>query len=210
MSKSDLLRFHDVRDAFRLIGDCRDLGNDPDMWSRLAFQGLNGIIGGCAATGGEGVWIRPNEAARPMTSCDVGFDATSRRYFLAFMRDGCLHGDPIFQRLQHLTGRLETYDRREHVSDRDWYRSVAFNEYRKAGGIDHQLTSIYQVNEQGAISSICLHRSVGDRPFSPREQALMNCFHRELGRLIGGPLVSGIEPGPEQLSPRLRQTLLLL
>lgn len=29
MRKSDLLRVQDVRDAYRLIGDCRDLGSEP-------------------------------------------------------------------------------------------------------------------------------------------------------------------------------------
>ena len=30
MAKSDLLRFQDVRDAYRLIGECRDLGSDSE------------------------------------------------------------------------------------------------------------------------------------------------------------------------------------
>jgi hypothetical protein len=107
-------------------------------------------------------------------------------------------------RLQHVSGRLVTYARSELVADRDWYRSVSFNEYRKLGGCDHQLTSIYQVSEQGAISTMCVHRAVGDRDFSAREVRLMRFFHDELGRLMRGPLVSGLEPGPDILSPRLR------
>ncbi|MGH9629973.1 MAG: hypothetical protein ACRD7E_16770 [Bryobacteraceae bacterium] len=58
-----------------------------------------------------------------------------------------------------------------------------------------------------AVAPIFLHRALTDRDFSLREQALFSFFHGELGRLISGPLVSGIEPGPGQLSPPLRQTL---
>jgi hypothetical protein len=40
---------------------------------------------------------------------------------------------------------------------------------------------------------MCLHRAVGDRDFSAREVRLMRFFHNEVGRLIRGPLVSGLE-----------------
>ena len=38
----------------------------------------------------------------------------------------------------------------------------------------------------------------------------MRFFHGELGRLIGRSLVSGTEPSPDRLPPRLRQTLACL
>jgi DNA-binding NarL/FixJ family response regulator len=87
---------------------------------------------------------------------------------------------------------------------------VAFNQYRRPGGVDHQLTSIYQVSDDGAISGIGVNRAIGERDFSPREQQLLNFFHQEIGGLIRRSLVSGMEPGPEKLSPRLRQTLACL
>jgi hypothetical protein len=33
MPKAELLRVQDVRDAYRLIGECRDLGSDPALRS---------------------------------------------------------------------------------------------------------------------------------------------------------------------------------
>ena len=36
---------------------------------------------------------------------------------------------------------------------------------------------------------------------------MLDFFHEELGPLIGRSLVSVLEPSPEKLSPRLRQTL---
>ena len=50
----------------------------------------------------------------------------------------------------------------------------------------------------------------GERGFSPRERRLLNFFHAELGRLIGGPLVGATKPTIARLSPRLRQTLACL
>jgi DNA-binding CsgD family transcriptional regulator len=101
---------------------------------------------------------------------------------------------------------LATRTRRQLVSNAEWYRSVGY-EYRRLMGTDHQLTSVYQVSDTGSVSVIALHRAVGERDFTPREQRLLNFFHGELGRLIGRSLVSATEPNPGPLSPRLRQTL---
>jgi DNA-binding CsgD family transcriptional regulator len=210
MSKSGSLRVVDVRNAFRLIGDCRDLGHDPDRWHQRLFDGLNQLIGCSSATGGEGIWLRPREPPKPMTSFDVGFDETARALFLAFMRDGCVNGDPILREIQPSTARLVTCTRRHVVSDREWYASIGYNEYRKPSRIDDQLTSVFRVGEQSAINAITAHRPLRDHPFSMRERNLLDFFHRELGQLIGGALVSGLEPGPEGLSRRLRQTLICL
>ncbi len=99
---------------------------------------------------------------------------------------------------------------RQLVSDTEWYRSVVFNNYRRPGDIDHQLTSFYRTSDDGAISVITVLRAVGDRDFSAREQRLLSFFHAELGPLIGRALVSANEPSPVKLSPRLRQTLACL
>jgi hypothetical protein len=42
MGTSDLLRVQDVRDAYRLIGECRDLGSDPALWHSRMLGGCTG------------------------------------------------------------------------------------------------------------------------------------------------------------------------
>ena len=68
----------------------------------------------------------------------------------------------------------------------------------------------YEIGQTGGLSCLALGRARGDRDFSSRERRLMNFFHAELGALIGRSLVSACEPGPDGLSPRLRQTLACL
>jgi DNA-binding CsgD family transcriptional regulator len=208
MGKSDLLRVQDVRDAYRLIGECRDLGGEPALWHFRMSAGLCRLIGAEAASGGEGVWIRPH-AIRPISAFD-NFDPIGRERLMAYFRENGPAADPIFGALRRVPGRLITCTRRELVPDRVWYRCASFNDYRRVAGIDHQLTSIYQVSDEGAISGISLHRAMRTRDFSPREQRLLKFFHGELGRLIGRQLVSATEPSPGTLSPRLRQTLACL
>jgi DNA-binding CsgD family transcriptional regulator len=174
------------------------------------FEGLTKLIGCIAAGGGEGIWRSPDGRPQPMTAFDVGFDATARSYFLAYMRDHRFAADPLLKTQTTAPKTVEVWTRREVMNDVQWYKSAIYNEYRKPGGIDDQLTSVCRVGDKDAISSITLHRCPKERPFSAREQSILTLFHEELGRLIGGALVSGLEPQPQGLSPRLRQTLTCL
>ncbi len=204
------LRLQDVRRAFRLIGDCRDVGDDTDQWQELAMQGLCRIVGAVAITGGEGRWQRPLRPLAPASSYAVGLDPAARTLLFAYMHHFGVNADPIFQRLQRRSDRLVTQRRAELVSNRDWYRSSAFIDYHRGSGIDHQLTSVYQPRRSDAMSCLALHRASGDRDFSDRDAALVAFFHYELGRLIGRSLVSKLDPHAESLSPRLRETLAYL
>ena len=210
MAKSDLLRLQEVRDAYRLIGECRDLGSDPALWHPRMLEGLCGLIGTPAAVGGEGRWIRPRGVVEPLSAFEAGLDSHGREVYFAYHRDIGPAGDPVYRALQRIPDRLVTRTRRQLVSDTAYYRSVAFNEYLRPGDIDHRLISVCQISDEGAISAIHVQRAPGERDFSPREERLLNFFHEELGRLIGRALVSILEPNPEKLSPRLRQTLVCL
>jgi len=117
MSKSAMLRVSDVCAAFRLIGDCRDVGDDPLKWQPLAFEGLCRLIGAHAVTGGEGIWLRPTQPVRPMTECVVGFDERAATFFSAYMRAHGVLEDPILQRFQYLAGHIVTHSRSDLVPD---------------------------------------------------------------------------------------------
>ena len=78
------------------------------------------------------------------------------------------------------------------------------------GRVEHRLVSAYKQSAERSFSALCLHRSPGERDFSAREQRLVSFFHAELGPLVGRALVSIAEASPDDLSPRLRQTLACL
>src|SRR5215203_6369908 len=131
MPRATMLRVADVCAAYRLVGECRDVGTDPEEWRRHALAGLLRLIGGFAATGGEGLWSRPTSPLRAVTGTVIGFEGSSRNLFLKYMREQGVLADPIFQRLQHVTGDIVTCTRRQLVPDREWYHSASFNEYRR-------------------------------------------------------------------------------
>jgi DNA-binding CsgD family transcriptional regulator len=209
MGTSDLLRVQDVRDAYRLIGECRDLGSDAALWHSRMLEGVCRLTG-APALGGEGRWVQPISTVEAISAFDSGLDARARELYIRYRRELKPAGNPIWRVLRNVASRLVTRSRRQLVSDTEWYRSVVFNKYRRPCNIDHQLTSVYQTSDDGAISVITVVRALGERDFSPREQRLLNFFHAELGPLIGRALVSATEPSPVKLSPRLRQTLAYL
>ena len=174
------------------------------------LEGLCRLIGAAAATGGGGRWSRPHSEIEPTLAVDVGLDSRGHELYMAYKRELGPGGDPIFQALERVSGQLVVCTRRQLVSDSDWYRSVAWNDYRRPSNIDDQLTSVYQISGGGDVSVIALLREPGEREFSPREQRLLSFFHAELGRLIGRSLGGPTEPSLDRLSPRLRQTLACL
>ena len=143
MGKSDLLRVRDVRDAYRLIGECRDLGGEPALWQMRILEGLGQLVGAAAGAGGEGIWARPVHPVQPFSAFDTGFDARGRE------RSPGLHardrpGWAI--RSSGPSATCRAWSRRgtrsQLVSNAEWYRSASFNEYRKLCGVDHCLTSV--------------------------------------------------------------------
>src|SRR5690348_17295497 len=117
MRKSDLLRVRDVRDAYRLIGECRDLGSEPALWQVRMLEGLCQLIGAAVGSGGEGFWVRPTHPIQPLSAFEVRFDAHGRDLWMAQFRDIGPQRDAIFLALGDVPGRILTRTRSAMVSD---------------------------------------------------------------------------------------------
>src|SRR5688572_9414435 len=58
MSCSATLRLADLRAIHHLVGECRDLGDDPVRWRLHLFAGLARLSGGGVVMGGEFAGVR--------------------------------------------------------------------------------------------------------------------------------------------------------
>lgn len=207
MPSSQRLRLEDVRRVFRLLGECRDLGNSATLWKRHAMEGLCGLMGAKSGVALEFPWQRPRPPRALVQVVAVGFDPTQWAFILEWFRTAWPNDPGIFLTgMQHLTGEVVTRARTQVVDDRSWYRSPEY-EARKEVQCDHNIYSLCQTTDDGMTSFIGLDRASGDRDFSPRERELLNLFLEELRTLIGPVLAPASQPDPMQLSPRLRQTL---
>jgi DNA-binding CsgD family transcriptional regulator len=208
VGNSQQLRLSDFRRAFRLIGECRDLGADAGAWRRHAFEGLARLLGVRAATGGEVQWARPDGLLVFVHPIVTGFSPEEIAVFAQFMRarnPNPAAGDPTLRHLGQSAGRLVTRTRRQLVGDRPWYASFSYNEHRRVVGVDHCIYTLCALPSDDSYSFLGLHRAVGERSFESREQRLLHICHDELGRLTGTVLARKVEW--TGLSPRLRQTL---
>jgi DNA-binding NarL/FixJ family response regulator len=206
-SRSNLLRVQDVRDAYRLIGECRDVGSDPALWLAHLSAGLLPLFGAAHVGSGEAWWQGKGLPIQPVLNFEVGpHPCTGARR----MRELANTSDPMVHALRNRPGDHVTHTRRELVSDRVWYRSQAFDQYRQLARLDHRVISVVRVAADGASTAIILLRELGASDFSAREVERLRFLHAELGRLVRESLVSALEPGPDRLSPRLRQTLACL
>lgn len=209
MSKSSQLRVYDIRQAYRLIGDCRDLAAVPEFWQQRMFDGLLALVGADRSAGGEGAWAGPRRDLQVLSTYWSGFDQRTLNHLLAYndyLREKGSISNPMLTVLRSLPGPVNTRARTQVMSDRNWYRSEFFNEFLRPADCNDQLASSFQTST-GTFSYISVNRRVHGRDFSGRDRRLIHFFHAELGRLIGRVLVSVTDPRPDDLPPRLRQTL---
>lgn len=209
MAKADQLRVDEVRGAFRLIGECRDLGADPGLWQPRMMEGLSRLFSDAPCTGGEGALTGPERTIVPLTFFDHGFEIAERRNYLGYIRAGGPACDPFVGALRQIPGGTVTRMRRQVVSDAVYFPTPVFDRYLRPGNVHHRLASISTTSDR-AITLLHVHRRRGERRFTSRERALLDLFHHEIAPLVGRALVSAAEPTPKNLPRRLRQTLACL
>ncbi|HEX4606949.1 MAG TPA: hypothetical protein VH092_01965, partial [Urbifossiella sp.] len=80
MSKSARVRVTDLRAIHRLVGECRELGDDPFLWRRHLLTGLGRMAGGEFGVSAEiGDGRRPSRA--DLGTVDLGADNGFNRDF---------------------------------------------------------------------------------------------------------------------------------
>jgi len=209
MSKSQRVRLREVRAVFRLIGECREQGWDVPAWRAHFLTGINRLVHGQVIMGGELYYDRRTRITRLVS---IGFDEgwetpDGRALYYRMMQESCVELDPIFHGVFPSRGKLATRHRSVLVGDREWYRSRIFNDYVRRAKLDLGINSYYRVGRGTLYFGFAVSRPLSSIPLGERERRLIELAHSEVGPLVGRGLASETEPGPWQLSPRLRETL---
>jgi DNA-binding CsgD family transcriptional regulator len=208
VGKSERLRLGDVRALYRLLGECRELGDDAVAWPLHMQAGLCRLTGAQLGVGGQARHVGPKRLLVPIHFVDHGWpDPRSRAQFLAWLRDPEVLNNLVVRPFHELTGPCVTRTRQQLVEDRPYYASAYHNEMHKPFGLDHAMLSRCAPPGRDWQHELALVRASGDRPFGRRECRLVHLLQLELGQLIGPALATTDEAGPSGLSPRLRQTL---
>ncbi len=208
MAQPGHVRLRDLRDIYRLVGECRDHRLDPAAWRAHMLLGLTDLTGSQVGIGGE-VFLDTETGTVIVDPppVEVGWAGPwARQRFLDYLRDSGPTGDPMLRRVMQVPRQLVTRSRDQLFDDRDWYRSAHFNDYHRVSEVDQIIQSLYRLPD-GRVNVICLMRALGDPPFSARDRRMLHLFHHELGPMIGPTLARAPAAPIPDLSPRLRQTL---
>lgn len=214
MSHSQRLRLKDLRNAYRLIGECREIAaaSAPgQVWWRHMLTELCPLVG--AQVGIAGVFRNFGNLGQQIVAVeDRGWAGRAERaHFLRYQAQGGEKRDPVFRRFAELRGPLVTRSREELLDDTEWYQSPIYQEYLKLAAIDGKIMSLCALPGNGELSHLLtLKRPPGERAFDRREIRLVHLFHHEFAASLGAKLVSPSPVAAEALPPRLRQVLVCL
>jgi DNA-binding CsgD family transcriptional regulator len=211
MSKSALLRVEDVRAIVRLVGECRDQGDNPDAWEEHLFRSVARLLGSALVTGGDfiGLGPRPRVVAHMLSwgwqngLCQDAWvrgmehfkgDRTFAQSYVRYM-----------ERFPEENG--VAYTKGDLVSNREWEASAEYECSRQIG-VSHSMACLRMLpGAKDGFRILSLWRAAGERDFSLRDRVLLREVQAAIVPLIGGPLAPQGEPSPADLAPRVRQVL---
>ncbi len=201
---SSALTWSDARAVFRLLDELGHLRHDTIAWRTRLVTELGALVGAPIGVAGEAPLGQFLNSATHAGSIDTGWATDSdRRTWMSVCARAEPNLDPADRKIVELEHCSFTAPRQTLALDREWYRSIIFNEHYRPAGIDHYILSHRGVPEFGCAHYLFLFRPRADRPFSERERKLVHQFHKELG-------LSWREAAQCRLPRRLEQTLLLL
>jgi len=201
----------EVRRAFRLLGECTELGADPILWRRHLAEGCSSLIDDHFVSMVDStVTFSPDGQPLPIVLGDFhGGSLIHARFDLIrqFMESPArIRINPMVSASLSARDSSLTHLRREFVPDRDWYGSPFFQDYLRPLGLNDQVVSV-DVSAPHAVSAICW-LSYPKRKCTARAARLLNFLHGELTALkrtaklapLGGFSLT-------DLSPRQREIL---
>lgn len=195
-SPAPRLRLSDVRAIFRLVGEVRELGADPDAW-------------------------RPHMVASLRKLLAAQFVVSSEIHFRKSARDGLVKVIDIGW-ISDTDGNVcKSHDEREQDNFEDFW--VAPSNTPSAAPSSDDLIPVkpklkvhagksfilsqYALKHAGAVDQLGVHRAWGDEPFTPAHHRLVRLLHVELGRLWRRDALRRAKDPASALPPRLSQTL---
>jgi DNA-binding CsgD family transcriptional regulator len=199
------LRLKDVRAIFRLVGEIRELGADPNKWRPHMITRLGKMM-----------------KAEIMVSSEIHFRATRMPgiYRVHDIGWGCDQDGNTWQINTEREEKPEAYwlsvlgkskdekklDSATAATTEDAPLVPVAPAKRVYGGTSFILSQ-YPLPHLGAVDQLGVHRAWGEQPFTHSEHRLVRLFHVELGRLWKRDAIKKAQDPSENLPPRLAQTL---
>jgi DNA-binding CsgD family transcriptional regulator len=205
MGKSLCLRLVDVRAVYRLVGECRELGDDPIAWRTRLVVGVLRLVGARVGMCGEIVLA---DAYYTLPQVEVGWEPWQSAICHDYWREHLDQDDLLWERVGKKDGFLQTITRQQYVSDDEWYDLPQVRETLAPAQVDDLIMSGRMCTmDEPRLDRLTVFRGWREKPFGEHERLLVQLLHDEIVPRIGFQLAASDEPGPAGLSPRKREVL---
>ena len=202
------LKLRDVRKAFRLVGEVRELGSDPQKWRPHMVRALRTLVNADVVVSSE-IHFRKLKTTGHMKVFDIGWGSEP---------DGKvwqIHTEREDERPENfwlaMSGPAEKGNGApgstgESANGGDG-EIVPVRPTRVVHGGRYLILSQYALPHDGVVDQLGLHRAWDDEPFTVADHKLVRLFHVELGRLWKRDAIRRAKDPAAALPPRLTQTL---
>ena len=197
------LRLSQVRAIFRLVGEVREMGADPDVWRPHMVSSLRALLGAQFVVSSEVHFRRTSPrdgggGAGAMRVIDIGWISDTEGVVCKAHNEREQHGFDDFwvTPTQPVAA--------EGAAPEDL---IPVKPKLKVHGGRSFILSQYALKHAGAVDQLGLHRAWGDEPFTAAHRRLVRLLHVELGRLWRRDALRKAKDPASALPPRLSQTL---
>ncbi|HZN69415.1 MAG TPA: helix-turn-helix transcriptional regulator [Tepidisphaeraceae bacterium] len=195
-----MLKLRDVRKAFRLVGDIRELGADPQRWRPHMVLALRKLVNAEVVVSSE-IHFRRIKSTGSMKVVDIGWGSNP---------DGSvwkIHTEREDEQPENFRLATAATPLENGGADDAAAELVPVRPLEKVHGGRYLILSQYALPHAGVVDQLGLHRTWSQPPFSPAEHKLVRLFHVELGRLWKKDAIRRAKDPTSALPPRLTQTL---
>jgi DNA-binding CsgD family transcriptional regulator len=208
-----MLRIKDVREIMRVVGECRELGDDKTIWKRHAIERFaalsNSAVGSCSEIAGfRSLRLRfldPTDAGWATDSDRTHYYAGHAKLLedpkalesLLTYHQWCVRDDGV------------CLSRSQLFTERRWLAMAEYQTCFRPIQLKNTLWCIRSLDGTNSDMSfgLSLFRPRESQTFGARDRAIVQLGMAALAPMIGGPLSGSIEPSPTDLAPQVRRVL---
>jgi DNA-binding CsgD family transcriptional regulator len=203
MDASAKLKLPDVRKLFRLIGEVRELGSDPQKWRPHMIKALQKQLAAEIVISSE-IHYRQSSSSGKMRLIDIGWGCDSEQNVWQIHTEQEDENPAAYwlQAGQTTVAGAAAPEAHDAI--------VPVKPATPLHGGRLFILSQYTLPHLGAVDQLGLHRTSGETPFTRAEHRLVRLFHVELGRLWRRDALRRAGDPTADLPPRLTQTLAAL
>jgi DNA-binding CsgD family transcriptional regulator len=206
MADGKQLKLSDVRSVFRLIGEVREMGADPEQWRPHMVRRLQKMLACDLVISSEIHFKKTGKDLMRVIDIGWGCGAEGETYRIFTERDGerpenywVMPAEGAAQGAAEGAG-MGAADATEPAL-------VPVRPAKPLYGGQSFILSQYPLPHIGAVDQLGLHRTSGEQKFSRAEHRLVHLLHVELGRLWRKDALEKAKDPTKDLPPRLSQTL---